>query len=60
MCSIGTKDGKATTIKGHQGAVRCVSFSQDGRFLMSTSDDKTAKVTSPRGGGGGGDLQRTA
>ena len=33
------------TLKGHTGAVRSVDFSQDSRHLLTSSDDKTAKVS---------------
>lgn len=37
--------GESTVLKSHQGTVRSVSFSRDGRLLLSASDDKTIKVT---------------
>ena len=38
------RKGESTTLKGHAGAVRSVNFSNDGRNLVTASDDKTAKV----------------
>ena len=32
------------TLVGHQGAVSCIQFSRDGKFLASGSDDKTIKL----------------
>jgi len=32
------------TIKAHSAAVRSVSFSKNGKLLVSSSDDKTVKV----------------
>ena len=39
---MGTK--AATVVKGHLGAVRSTDFAPDSRLLLTTSDDKTAKV----------------
>jgi centriolar protein POC1 len=36
--------GNFNKIRAHSGAVRCVSFSNDGRLLLTTSNDKTIKV----------------
>jgi centriolar protein POC1 len=36
--------GESVTLKGHTGAVRSVQFSNDSRHLLTSSDDKTAKV----------------
>lgn len=38
------RKGESVTLKGHTGAVRSVVFSQDSRHLLTSSDDKTAKV----------------
>jgi centriolar protein POC1 len=38
------REGRSTVLKAHTGTVRCVRFSQDGRMLITGSDDKTAKV----------------
>src|SRR5438552_12430957 len=32
------------SLKGHDGAVRCVAYSPDGRMLASGSDDSTIKL----------------
>ena len=32
------------TLKGHRGAVKCVSFTPDGKRIVSGSGDKTVKV----------------
>lgn len=37
--------GESIALKGHMGAVRSVDFSVDSRHLLTSSDDKTAKVT---------------
>ncbi|MGE3807550.1 MAG: WD40 repeat domain-containing protein [Gemmataceae bacterium] len=34
----------ALTLRGHDDAVNCLTFSADGRFLASASDDRTARV----------------
>ena len=41
---LNNSKGESVTLKGHTGAVRSVSFSQDGLNLVTASDDKTAKV----------------
>lgn len=47
-CSvIACSEGRSTVLKAHTGTVRCVNFSQDGKMLITGSDDKTAKVTIP-------------
>jgi hypothetical protein len=33
-------------LRGHTGTVRSVAFSHDGRTVVSSSDDKTVKVSS--------------
>ena len=38
------REGKSSSVKAHSGAVRCVTFSKDGRYLLSCSDDKTLKA----------------
>ena len=37
--------GESVAIKGHTGAVRSVNFSSDSQYLITSSDDKTAKVS---------------
>ena len=37
--------GESIALKGHMGAVRSVDFSTDSRHLLTSSDDKTAKVS---------------
>jgi hypothetical protein len=37
-------EGRSSVLKGHSGGVRAVSFSPDGRLLMSASDDKAVKA----------------
>ena len=37
--------GESISLKGHMGAVRSVDFSADSRHLLTSSDDKTAKVS---------------
>jgi WD40 repeat protein len=37
--------GQSITLKGHTGAVRSVRFSNDSRHLLTSSDDKSAKVS---------------
>ncbi len=40
-----TADGKElTTLRGHEGLVRTLSFSFDGRLVLTTSVDRTARV----------------
>jgi WD40 repeat protein len=36
--------GESVVLKGHTGAVRSVKFSNDGKNLITASDDKLAKV----------------
>lgn len=36
--------GESSVLKGHTGAVRSVKFSNDGRNLLTASDDKSIKV----------------
>jgi WD40 repeat protein len=38
------RKGESVTMKGHTGPVRSVNFSQDSKYLVTASDDKTAKV----------------
>jgi centriolar protein POC1 len=38
-------EGKSQSIKAHTAAIRSVSFSTDGQLLLSSSDDKTLKVS---------------
>ena len=38
------REAKSSVIKAHGGAVRTVAFSNDGRCLLTGSDDKTIKV----------------
>jgi centriolar protein POC1 len=40
------RKGESISLKGHTGAVRSVDFSRDSRYLLTSSDDKTAKVIS--------------
>jgi centriolar protein POC1 len=35
---------KFRTVKAHSAPVRCVEFSPDDHFVLSSSDDKSAKV----------------
>ncbi len=39
---------KLDTLRGHDGAVWCVTFSPDGRTLVTGSEDKTAKLWNVR------------
>jgi WD40 repeat protein len=32
------------TLKGHNGYVRCVAFSPDGQRILTSSDDRTARL----------------
>jgi len=38
------KSAALMTLKGHQGAITAVRFSSDGKRLVTTSVDKTARV----------------
>jgi centriolar protein POC1 len=38
--------GESTVFKAHTGTVRCVKFSHDGSFLVTSSDDKNIKIFS--------------
>eukprot|EP00959_Pyramimonas_sp_CCMP1952_P099625 2082758-Pyramimonas_sp.AAC.3 len=40
----GNSEGKSSVIKAHNGTIRTVAFSRDGRKLITGSDDKTVKV----------------
>ena len=40
----GYREGKSSIIKAHNGTIRTVAFSRDGRKLITGSDDKTVKV----------------
>ena len=40
------RKGESVSLKGHTAAVRSVTFSLDSRHLLTSSDDKTAKVDS--------------
>ena len=37
-------DAPLLTLYGHRGPVRSVAFSPDGRFILTASDDRTARV----------------
>ena len=39
-----TVEGRSTVLKAHTAAVRCCTFSQNGKMLATCSDDKTVKV----------------
>ena len=39
-----TRRGESVTLKGHTAAVRSVNYSRNGYHLLTSSDDKTAKV----------------
>ena len=38
------------SLKGHTNWVRCVRWSPDGKFLVSSSDDKTVRLWDPNSG----------
>ena len=44
--SINPRKGESVTLKGHTGPVRSVDFSRDSRLLLSSGDDKCAKIWS--------------
>jgi centriolar protein POC1 len=39
------RKGNSSRIKGHNGPVRCVRFSKDGKNFVTSSDDKSIKVS---------------
>ena len=39
-----TRKGESVVMKAHNAAVRSVSFSRDGRQIVTCSDDKSIKV----------------
>lgn len=41
---IDSAQGESTVFKAHVGTVRCVKFSHDGSFLVTSSDDKNIKI----------------
>ena len=41
---LNSKSAALLTLKGHQGAINTVGFSSDGKRLVTTSADKTARV----------------
>ena len=41
----GCRKGESTVFKAHTGSVRHVEFSNDGQSLLTSSDDKTIKVS---------------
>ena len=46
-----SKSPELRTLKGHQGRIRSVVFSRDGKRLLSISADKTARVWDPETAG---------
>src|SRR5262249_31174860 len=43
---LSLETGELRSVSGHNSAVRLVTFSPDGRFLLSGSDDRTARLYS--------------
>ena len=39
------RKGESVVMKAHNAAVRCVSFSRDGRQIVTCSDDKSIKAS---------------
>ena len=38
------REGRSTVLKGHTAAVRAVTFSADGKSLITAGNDKSIKV----------------
>lgn len=41
---INLRQGKCSIIKAHCGSIRSLTYSSDGAYLLSSSDDKTSKL----------------